>query len=145
LNFSDRIGSSRQLLQPVSPPPPAPAYSGLPTLTGSATRFAGQKDRDAYDKAIAEGKTEEQALAVGDNGKGAPALGTVDTTDSYGASVPRETMEKFYGGNAKDPSTTAAWRTARAEVTVNGQTIRVPISDLGPGPGPQANKVLLPT
>ena len=61
------------------------------------------------------------------------ALGTVDTTNSYGIAVPQETMEKFYGGNAKDPSTTANWRTARAEVTINGQTYVVPISDLGPG------------
>ena len=31
------------------------------------------------------------------------ALGTVDTTNSYGIAVPQETMEKFYGGKAKTP------------------------------------------
>jgi hypothetical protein len=41
-------------------------------------------------------------------------------------------MAKLYGGNPKDPSTTANWRTARAQVTVGGKTYIVPISDDGP-------------
>jgi hypothetical protein len=52
-------------------------------------------------------------------------------------------MEKFYGGNAKYPSTTAAWRTARAEVTIGGQTIQVPLVDIGPGKGPRARGVVI--
>jgi hypothetical protein len=31
-----------------------------------------------------------------------------------------------------DPSSTANWRTARAQVTINGKTYVVPISDVGP-------------
>jgi hypothetical protein len=124
-------------------------YTGLPSYQGKATRFAGQKDLDRYnaahDAAIRAGKSEQQAeqagFKVGDNGRGAPALGTIDTTDSYGVAVPQETMEKFYGGTAGDPSSTANWRTARAEVTINGQTYRLPISDLGPGSGPQSKGV----
>jgi hypothetical protein len=46
-------------------------------------------------------------------------------------------MTKLYGGRASDPSTTANWRTARAQVTVNGKTYVVPISDVGPSPGQQ--------
>jgi hypothetical protein len=45
-------------------------------------------------------------------------------------------MTKLYGGRASDPSTTANWRTARAQVTVNGKTYVVPISDDGPGKRP---------
>jgi hypothetical protein len=78
------------------------------------------------------------SLATGDNGIGSAALGSVNTGHSYGVAVPEDVMTKLYGGRASDPSTTANWRTARAQVTVNGQTYVVPISDLGPGKKPQA-------
>jgi hypothetical protein len=57
----------------------------------------------------------------------------VDTAHSYGVAVPEDVMTKLYGGKASNPSTTANWRTARAQVTVNGKTYTVPISDVGPG------------
>jgi hypothetical protein len=72
------------------------------------------------------------SYTTGDNGVGSPALGKVNTANSYGVAVPEEVMTKLYGGRASDPSTTANWRTARAQVTINGQTYTVPISDLGP-------------
>jgi hypothetical protein len=56
----------------------------------------------------------------------------VDTAHSYGVAVPAPVLAKLYGGKASDPSTTANWRTARAQVTVNDKTYVVPISDAGP-------------
>lgn len=120
---------------PFKPAPPAPSapastwdqivqnadprYTGKPGWT--TTVFATPKD-----------------LRTGeDNGVGHPALGGIDTAHSYGVAVPPDVMEKLYGGKRDDPSTTANWRTARAQVTVNGKTYTVPISDVGPGKGPQ--------
>jgi hypothetical protein len=129
-------------VKPAQPAPAAPAYTGLPTLSGTATRFAGPNDRATYAStkaaALKAGKTPQQAekegLLAGDNGIGAPALGSVDTENSYGIAVPTKTMEKYYGGSHLDPSTTAKWRTARADVIVNGVTYHnMPITDLGPG------------
>jgi hypothetical protein len=123
-------------------PPPAPAYTGLPTLSGTATRFGGPNDRAAYASAKAAalkaGKTPQQAeeagLNAGDNGIGSAALGSVDTANAYGIAVPTKTMEKYYGGSHLHPSTTANWRTARADVMVNGVTYHnMPIVDVGPG------------
>jgi hypothetical protein len=128
--------------QGAAPSPPPPAYTGLPTLTGTATRFGGPNDQATFARvqaeALAAGKTPQQAeqagLAKGDNGIGAPALGSVDTGNSYGIAVPTKTMEKYYGGTHLDPSTTGNWRTARADVTVNGQLYHnMPIIDVGPG------------
>jgi hypothetical protein len=107
-----------QILQNV-----APKYTGQ--SGGTSTVFATPKDLRNY--------ALTHSLAKGDNGVGAPALGSVDTAASYGVAVPEDVMTKLYGGRASDPSSTANWRTARAQVTVNGQTYVVPISDLGPG------------
>jgi hypothetical protein len=124
---------------PVDQPSPAPAsnwdqilqnatpkYTGQPG--GTATVFATPKDLRKF---AATG-----SLRSGDNGVGHAAYGSVDTANSYGVAVPKDVMTKLYGGRASDPSTTANWRTARAQVTVNGKTYVVPISDDGPGKGP---------
>lgn len=50
----------------------------MPTVI--ATSFADPKDVAAYNKAIAQGKSEEESLAIGDNGKGA-AWGDVTARD----------------------------------------------------------------
>jgi hypothetical protein len=108
----------------------APKYSGQ--SGGSATVFATPKDLKNY--------AVTGSLETGDNGVGSPALGSVNTAASYGVAVPEDVMTKLYGGRASDPSTTANWRTARAQVTVNGKTYVVPISDLGPGGKPDDPK-----
>ena len=105
----------------------APKYTGQPG--GTTTVFATPKD-------LADWK-QNHSLATGDNGVSHASLGSVDTAASYGVAVPKDIMTKLYCGNASDPSTTANWRTARAQVTVNGKTYTVPISDLGPDSGPQ--------
>ena len=105
----------------------APKYTGQPG--GTTTVFATPRDLAKWKK--------YHSLKTGDPGVGAPALGTVNTKNSFGVAVPEEIMTKLYGGKSSDPSTTANWRTARAQVTINGQTYVVPISDLGPGEGPR--------
>jgi hypothetical protein len=97
---------------------------------GTTTVFATPKDLANFART--------HSLATGDNGIGHPVLGKVNTANSFGVAVPKDIMTKLYGGKADDPSTTAYWRTARAQITINGQTYVVPISDLGPGSGPQA-------
>jgi hypothetical protein len=106
----------------------APKYTGQPG--GTTTVFATPKDLANFART--------HSLATGDNGIGHPALGKVNTANSFGVAVPKDIMTKLYGGKADDPSTTANWRTARAQITINGQTYVVPNSDLGPGSGPQA-------
>jgi hypothetical protein len=96
-----------------------------------------QRVRDA---ALAAGKTAKQAedagLLKGDNGIGHPYLGTVSTPNSYGVALPTSYLQKNLGD---DP---AAWRTARAQLTVNNQTVSVPIIDVGPGQKEQDNGVV---
>jgi hypothetical protein len=104
--------------------------------SGYATNFADQKDLLRYQKAKAAGKSERQALAVGDNGIGAPSLGTVSTPNSYGVAVPTSFLRQHFGN---DP---AAWRTARAQVTYGDTTIQVPYVDVGPGKKQQSKGVI---
>jgi hypothetical protein len=103
---------------------------------GYATEFADPLDLLHYNLAKRAGKSEPYALSVGDNGVGAPPLGTVDTTDAYGVAVPRKQLIKQFGN---DP---AAWRRARALVTYKGQTVQAPIIDFGPGSKPQRRGVI---
>jgi hypothetical protein len=104
--------------------------------SGYATNFADQKDLLRYQKAKAAGKSERQALAVGDNGIGAPSLGTVSTPNSYGVAVPTSFLRQHFGD---DP---AAWRTARAKLEYGDQTIQVPYVDVGPGTKQQKKGVI---
>jgi hypothetical protein len=129
---------------PVDQPPPAPTSSptwdkilqqAAPKYTGQpgwkTTVFATPKDLRDWEV--------HHSYRTGDNGVGHAALGEVDTAHSYGVAVPKDVMTKLYGGKASDPSTTANWRTARAQVTVNGKTYVVPISDDGPSDDQQKN------
>src|SRR5262249_40954044 len=74
-----------------------------------------------------QGKSEAEALQHGDPGVGSPKLGEIDSTQNYGVAVPRSYLEQNLGS---DP---AAWRTARAQINFGGNTLSVPIIDLGPG------------
>jgi hypothetical protein len=121
--------------QPVSPVPAPPAPASSPTwdkiLQQAAPKYAGQPGGSTTVFA-----TPKDLRTGEDNGVGHPAFGGVDTAHSYGVAVPKEIMTKLYGGRASDPSTTANWRTARAQVTINGKMYVVPISDDGPDKGP---------
>lgn len=135
--------------QPVGPPPPAPgpmrtvqraklAPGASNVQVGKASDFADQGDLDRYNAAIAAGKSEQEALAVGDNWVGAGALGKVSTGNSYGVAVPQDQLRRMYGDNPDN------WRTARAEVTTeDGQSVRLPFVDVGPGKKPQAAGVVM--
>ena len=103
---------------------------------GIATNFADPRDLARYHAARARGRSESYALSVGDNGVGAPTLGAIDTTSNYGIAVPTSYLRANFGS---DP---AAWRTARAQITMNGQTLQVPFIDVGPGKGPQSRGVI---
>jgi hypothetical protein len=136
---------------PVDPPPPAPtsvqraklAPGAANQYEGQATMFADDHDLENYHtakaKALAAGKTEQQAeqagLLAGDNWQGAPALGGINTGTHYGVAVPEEYLQRHFGNDH------AAWRTARAEVNYNGQSVLAPFIDIGPGKGPQAKGV----
>src|SRR5215469_10468483 len=104
--------------------------------SGLATTFADPGDIARYKAARAAGKSEEEALMVGDNGVGNPALGGIDTTKSYGIAMPENWLRRQYGNDK------SAWRRARALLTVNGQTIQVPYVDTGPGQGPQSKGIV---
>jgi hypothetical protein len=119
--------------------PPAPTLTSSPTwdkiLQQAAPKYTGQPGWKttvfATPKDLRDWEV-NHSYKSGDNGVGSPALGGVDTANSIGVAVPSDVMTKLYGGKASDPSTTANWRTARAQVTINGQTYTVPISDVGP-------------
>jgi hypothetical protein len=107
----------------------------LPITEGWATNFGAPSDLVNYQRAraiaLAAGKTDDQAekagLLAGDNGIGHPSLGSVSSPNSYGVALPTSYLQDHLGN---DPS---AWRTARAQLTVNNQTVSVPIIDVGPG------------
>jgi len=114
-------------------PPP----NNLLNFAGIATQFGSLDDLLRYKVAKAQGATEKQALAVGDNGIGHHYLGSVNTTNSYGVALPMERLVQTLG---TDP---ANWRKARAEITLGDQTtMAVPIIDVGPGTKQQARGVV---
>jgi hypothetical protein len=84
-------------------------------VTGRSSNFASQQD-------IASGQ---------DSGVGSPKLGRLATSDVAGVAVPEWVLQSKFGNNP------AAWRKARADVVgPDGRRLRLPIVDLGPGPGP---------
>src|SRR5215469_14775261 len=116
--------------------PPLAKGALVKGTSGLASTFADPGDIARYKAAKAAGKSEEQALMVGDNGVGNAALGGIDTTKSYGIAMPENWLRQQYGNDK------SAWRRARALLTVNGQTIQVPYVDTGPGQGPQSKGVV---
>ncbi|HTD17835.1 MAG TPA: hypothetical protein VK673_21810 [Chthoniobacterales bacterium] len=145
-NLGDTDPRVTQVLSGQSPaakpqPPSAPSWrdSSAPTLdqiSGIVSTFADPTDIARYQRGIASGLSEEDALKIGDNGIGSKDLGTIDTTKAYGVAVPRSVLERYFGN---DP---AAWRRARAVVNMGGQNVIAPIVDEGPGEGPQARGVV---
>jgi hypothetical protein len=107
-----------------------------PTRTGLATTFADPSDILRYYAAIARGRSEKQALLVGDNGVGHPDLGSISTPNSFGVALPSNYLTEQLGNEP------AAWRAARARLTIGGNTVMVPIVDIGPGKGPQSRGVV---
>jgi hypothetical protein len=81
-------------------------------VTGQATTFGNKAD-------IESGQ---------DSGVGAPRLGSIPTTDVYGAAVPEWVLRSRLGNSP------AAWRRARLDVVdpSSGNRLRVPIVDIGP-------------
>lgn len=116
----------------VTGPAPAPLVS----TGGLATTFGDPGDVRRYLAAKQAGKSEKQALKVGDPGIGAPALGTVNTAQSYGVAVPVDWLEKTFGDDQ------SAWRKARVQLSIGDKTITVPIVDVGPGKGPRSKGVV---
>src|SRR5215469_5919598 len=116
--------------------PPLAKGALVKGTSGLASTFADPGDIARYKAAKAAGKSEEQALMVGDNGVGNAALGGIDTTKSYGIAMPENWLRQQYGNDK------SAWRRARAVLTINGQTIQVPYIDTGPGQGPQSKGVV---
>lgn len=112
-------------------PDPTGVYSGL------ATNFGGLYDQVRYHQALAQGMTERQALDRGDPGVGAPRLGAISTANAYGVAMPTDALRAQLG---KDP---AAWRTARAQLTIGDQTITVPLVDIGPSKDQQEKGVVV--
>jgi hypothetical protein len=104
--------------------------------SGYATTFGDPGDQERYAKAKAAGKTENQALRVGDPGIGTPSLGTVSSANTYGVAAPTHYLRQQFGNNP------ASWRTARARVTIGGQSVTVPYVDVGPGSGAQKKGVV---
>ena len=128
--------------QPVAPAAAPPAPSG-PTpkpifiRDGKVTNFASPTDLATFARFKALGKSDQYAINHGgDNGIGAPELGTVNTANSYGVALPRDQLRALLG---TDP---AAYRTARLRMTINNQTINVPIVDYGPSDDQQKKGVV---
>lgn len=93
--------------------------------TTTATSFADPADIEAYNLAKAEGKTEQEALAVGDNGIGAWGDNTKQGSGAR-SSLPHLVIIARWG-NIKQ----AENRLVR--VWFNGQWQDTILSDIGPG------------
>src|SRR4029077_18769140 len=66
---------------------------------GDATNFGGLYDQIRYNQALEAGKTEQQALKVGDPGIGTPRLGTINTASHYGVAVPTDVLRANFGND----------------------------------------------
>lgn len=88
----------------------------MPIVTASS--FADPKDVLAYKKAIAEGKTEAEALKVGDNGIGKWGDNTAQEEIPMCALPPEDWMEKWKTGkNARGKKVAVTYK----EKTVIGE------------------------
>jgi hypothetical protein len=85
----------------------------MPTVIAST--FADPEDVAAYRKAIAEGKTEQEALALGDNGIGRWGDDTTSATTPMCALPPEDWKAKWGTGTAA--------RGAEVSVTYRGKAI----------------------
>ena len=86
--------------------------------------FADPKDVAAYKRAIAEGKTEEQALKIGDNGIGKWGDNTARDDVPMCALPPEDWMAKWGTG--------AIARGKKVAVTYNGKTVIGELRDTMP-------------
>ncbi|HEX7723701.1 MAG TPA: hypothetical protein VF397_16185 [Pyrinomonadaceae bacterium] len=94
----------------------------MPTVTASS--FADPKDVAAYKKAIAQGKTEAQALKVGDNGIGAWGDNTA-TEDVAMCALPPEDWKAKWGSGQNA-------RGKKVSVTYKGKTVIGELRDTMP-------------
>lgn len=94
----------------------------MPTVTAST--FADPADVAAYRKAIAEGKTREEALELGDDGTGCWGDDTTSATSPMCA-LPREDWQSRWGSGQ-------AARGARVSVTYKGRTVIGELRDTMP-------------
>lgn len=84
----------------------------MPVVTASS--FADPKDVAAYKKAIAEGKSEAQALKVGDNGIGAWGDNTAQDTIPMCALPPEDWKAKWGSGkNARGKKVAVTYKGKR--------------------------------
>jgi hypothetical protein len=89
-----------------------------------ASSFADLKDLAAYKKAIAQGKTERQALAVGDNGIGCWGDKTARDDIPMCALPPEDWMAKWGPGHNA--------RGKKVAVTFKGKTVTGELRDTMP-------------
>jgi hypothetical protein len=89
-----------------------------------ASSFADPADVAAYRQAIAEGKSEEEALALGDNGIGAWGDDTTSEQQPMCALPPDDWRAKWGSGSIA--------RGKQVEVTYNGQTVIGELRDTMP-------------
>jgi hypothetical protein len=75
---------------------PSTAIEAVHVVTASS--FADPADIAAYKKAIAQGKSEKQALAVGDNGIGAWGDDTTDESKPMCALPPEDWLGRWTSG-----------------------------------------------
>ncbi len=94
----------------------------MPIVTASS--FADPKDLLAYQKAIAEGKTEKQALAIGDNGIGVWGDRTARDDMAMCALPPEDWQSKWGSGHAA--------RGKKVSVTYRGKTVLGELRDTMP-------------
>ena len=92
--------------------------------TGLATVFAGPNDLAAYNAAIADGKSEDQALAVGDNGIGKWGAQT-SNPDNLHVALPLSTLAA-HGISEKDAPGTPV------TVQYNGKSVAATVGDVLP-------------
>jgi hypothetical protein len=89
-----------------------------------ATSFADPKDVAAYEQVIAEGKAEQEALAIGDNGIGAWGDNTARDDVPMCALPPEDWLAKWGSGTQA--------RGKQVAVTYQGQTVIGELRDTMP-------------
>jgi hypothetical protein len=109
------------------------------TYSGDGTVYATPKDLWTFADLKKQGKSDSYANTYGDSGIGSPSLGKISTANTYGVAAPRDYLIKHFGADYDAKGNLLPdqpkWRTARAQVTINGNTFLVPITDIGPGTG----------
>jgi hypothetical protein len=121
-------GAPGQVATATTTPPQA-----QPVTKGKTGLYQNEKPEDFIQGPATVFATPQDLASGQDNGVGAARLGGLSTPDTAGIALPEWVLQSKFGNSP------AAWRKARVDIVdqTTGKRLRVPVVDLGPGPGPQ--------